>query len=128
MWKFAFFSIGMFLVSVLSVLADESPVDALLSADSANVQEENLPSPNFVDGVRCIGLNPKTLSESWLIAKEEVEITQKIEDQEDCEDLLRAFGIDKHKWLNPEDLESASTRLKQSGYFEEVDLSIKKSE
>jgi hypothetical protein len=94
----------------------------------ASPTEPPLESPYFIDAVHCSGFSAREVTESWLVAKEEVEITKKIEDQEECEDLLKSFGIEKYMWLNAEDLERISARVRQSEYFEEASLSIKKSE
>ncbi|MEK6705427.1 MAG: hypothetical protein AABZ06_06540 [Bdellovibrionota bacterium] len=116
MKKMICFVIGAFLMTVGSVLAAKSP------------SEELLPSPYFIDEVHCEGINVLDISESWLLSKEDVDAAKKVEGKETCENLLKAFGVEKYMWLSPDDLERIDTLIKQSGYFEEVDLSIKKSE
>lgn len=95
---------------------------------SENSAEDTLPSPYFIDELHCSGINVRDINEGWLLSKDEVEAARKVEHQETCEKILRAFGIEKYIWLSPDDLERTSTLIKQSGNFEESDLSVKKSE
>jgi hypothetical protein len=114
MKKMLIFSFAIFLITTASVFAADP--------------EELLPSPYFVDDVHCAGNHVREVTEGWLLSKDEVEASQKVETQDTCENLFKAFGIEKYMWLSPEDLERTATIIKQSGYFEEADLSIKKSE
>ena len=94
----------------------------------AQVADEGLPSPYFIDEVHCSGLNVHDVRANWLLAEEEVAPARKIEDAEMCERMLRVFGIAKYEWLSPDDLERTATNIRQSGYFKESDLTVKKSE
>ena len=116
MKKMICFVTGALLLTAGSVLAAESP------------SEELLPSPYFIDEVHCDGINVHDISESWLLSKDDVDAAKKVERKETCENLLKVFGVEKYMWLSPDDLERIATLIKQSGYFEEADLSIKKSE
>src|SRR5579862_1744614 len=66
---------------------------------------DGLPSPYFVDDVHCQGNRVREVNEGWLLSKDEVEAARKVENQETCESLFRAFGIEKYMWLSPDDLE-----------------------
>jgi hypothetical protein len=90
----------MFKLHFLTIFLMAQATLAYADNDPVYTQDDVLPSPYFIDGVHCIGTNQKEVSESWLVSKEEVEITQQIESQEDCEELIKAFGIEKHKWLD----------------------------
>ena len=97
----------------------------------ASLAAEGKPSePLFIRrGSLQRGLREHVVKPSWLVPQEEVEITEKVEEQEDCETLPGAFGTEKFNWLTPEDLgERVSFQMKQSGSFEEVELSLEKSE
>jgi len=102
-------------------------VTAVASA-SEDANAGPLPSPYFVDEVHCTGLNSPNIQETWLLSKEEVEPAKKLEQEDMCERVLRAFGISKFMWLSPDDLERTATIIRQSGYFLESELSVRKSE
>ena len=105
-----------------------SATRVLHAAEALPSQDEPLPSPYFIDELHCSGINVVNISESWLLSKDEVEPARKVEQAEMCERIFHVFGIDKYDWLSPDDLERTATIIRQSGYFLESDLSIKKSE
>ncbi len=116
--KTQFFGLLIFLVS-LAALAGEP---------GFNSTEAPLASPYFVDEMHCSGINTPEISEGWLLSKEEVEPARKLTQEEMCERVLHAFGIRKFMWLSPDDLERTATIIRQAGYFQSSELSIRKSE
>jgi len=115
MKKMIMLALGVFLATTASVYADELP------------REEGLPSPYFIDEVHCEGNHVHEVRGGFY-APDEVEAANKVESHESCENLLKAFGIVKYSWISPDDLERTATIMKQSEYFDSVELAVKKSE
>jgi hypothetical protein len=113
-----------YLVLTLSLLL----AGAVCHAAEPGVPDDALPSPYFIDEIHCSGINLPNIKEGWLLTQDEVEPARKVEEADMCERVLRVFGIEKYQWLSPDDLERTATLIRQSGSFQEADLSIRKSE
>ena len=112
--------LGSMILALLTAIATQAQDTALA--------EGPLASPYFVDEMHCSGLNSPEVEETWLLSREEVEPAKKLSQQNMCERVLHSFGIRKFMWLSPDDLERTATIIRQSGYFQTSELSIRKSE
>ncbi len=95
---------------------------------SALADERIYSSPYFIDGLHCQGLAEHVGWETLFISQEEAEAQRQLEAQEDCTELFKVFGLEKYTWMSPEELERVSAQVSQSVYFQEAQLSIKKSD
>lgn len=108
------------LISMSSVaLGEETP---------QNISPDSLQSPYFIDGVHCEGLSEPDDSIYFFLPDDSVSAVKKASLQEKCERVLKFFGLEKYSWMSQDDLESLSVKIKSSGYFKNVDISVKKSE
>jgi hypothetical protein len=89
------------------------------------------PSPYFVDGLKCEGLETRKVEPGWLVPfvpADAVSSAQRALDAGACEDLFTYFGIKRYTWIAPEDLEQLELNLKQSKLFWESSVTLQKSE
>lgn len=99
-------------------------------AQSTSLQTESpevYKSPLFIDDVHCEGFEYDIQKISYLTDSEK-ELEKKIKLRKTCIETLSFFGVKLHDWISQEDLDNASILMKSSGYFETIDLWIKKSD
>lgn len=115
--------IGSLIVGIINITA----VQAQQGNESSSADSAEYKSPLFVDDVHCEGLTYDNKQKSYL-SDAEKELEKKIVLRQSCIKILSFFGVKQHNWISQEDLDNASIMMKSSGYFENFDLWIKKSE
>lgn len=135
MKSIVFFAIGFFLICVRLVLAapfeERTAPPAIPAGPSqslADLREESLASPYFIDELHCDGLFISQTKRGWNVSMEDLKAVRRLEEKEACEKLFRTFRVEKYSWISLSDLEKVSTQIKQSNFFEESNLTLKKSE
>jgi REP element-mobilizing transposase RayT len=93
----------------------------------ANISEEQLPSPYFIDGVHCEGFKFETES-SWPYKEETAKEAKRAQIESACKGFFNSYGIELFQWYTPENLESLSNTIRKAEEFYSVELNIKKSE
>jgi hypothetical protein len=97
------------------------------TAQSDDTVADFLPIPYFVDGVRCEGFNFGEV-DTALLSRATQKIINSTKHQEDCESFLGLLGIRKLSWIPTEEFELLADRIKNQNVFDEVEVSLKKSE
>lgn len=109
-------------------------ISLLITAASANIalsqdQEQTLQSPYFIDGIHCDGLQySHTTLEKNLAGSKDKKFGLKVFNQSQCENVFSHFGIEKLTWITPQDIELLTFKMNKSEIFDNVTLSLKKSE
>lgn len=85
---------------------------------------EGLPSPYFVAGFRCEGLKTGNADLYNLLSAGERSDLDRFNLERACENLFAAYGIEKFKWISPDEIERLQMLLAGNPAFDRADLRL----